>query len=379
MNFARKRNPYYYNLNNNNFQRKKGKKAENEDDQNSFNQKVLDSIIDDNEEQFTELISQIGDTSKFNGIFRMTNYKMPSILRNNPTYALLCAFFNAEKCYNALSMFFANGLESEEIKKTDDYGRGPMHFACAGGSLNIIRELFQHNYSLNDTDNEGCLPSHYAAMTGNMDVFRYLWMKGADLISPTSIVSRMTPLHVSSLYGNLNIVTFICETVLQSTDSKDDDQNQHKNENDQKDLKNAIFTGFHHRYCKYSTPLHLACEGGHEDIVRYFLSMKELSDIQINSLDHSSRTPLNVACKNGSIGCVKAIVETGKVLKTKRKRKHYPLIDASSCGYLDIVTFLLKQKGVDIQQENSQRMNSLTAAIINNHIDRTWCIKELQR
>lgn len=362
MNFTKKLNPWL--INNNYTRRSKKNKAE-EESLNAYNQKILDLIIDDEDDKFIEIVSQVGDIKQINRTFSMTNYKMPNILRNNPTYASLCAFFNSEKCYNSLSMLFPAGQESEEMKQTDDFGRGPIHFACAGGNLNIIRELEQHEYSLNEADNEGCLPSHYAAMNGHLDVFKYLWVKGADLISSSS-KTHMTPLHVASLYGHLNIVKFICETVVGSKSGDDEKENK-------KELMN--FAGFHNIYCKYSTPIHLACEGGHEDVLNYLLSIKDLADIQINSLDNKSRTPLNVACKNGSLSCVKALVNTGKALKKMKNRKHYPLIDASAGGFLDIILFLLKNK-VDIHQVSSQKIDAITAAVINDHINVVKCLIE---
>lgn len=353
---------------NDNFTGKKNKTDEVENMQNELNQKILDSIIDDNEDEFTEAITQSGDMNKINKVFEMTNYKFPRIMKSKPTYASLCAFFGARNCLNALSMLVPSGFDSDEIKKTDDFGRSLIHFACAGGSIDIIRELDQSNYSLNDVDSEGCKPSHYAAMAGNLDIFKYLWMKGADLVSSSNQYNKMTPLHVASLYGNLNIVKFICENVV--------DENSSKKNNDQNDDQNKLnprffnFYGFHKNYCKFSTPLHLACEGGHEDVLRYLLTKKELIEIQLNSLDRSSRTPLLVACKNGSIGCLKALVEYDQnLLKQKKNRKHNALIDAAAGGYLDIVTFLLKQKEIKIDHTNSQKLDALTVAVKNQHFD----------
>lgn len=364
MNFTAHNTRY---LINNYYNRRNKNTKENSDNQNSINQKILDTIIDDDDEQFTEIISQSSDTGNYNKTFKMTNYKFPLILSSEPTYASLCAYFSAEKCLDALSMLASAGLESSEIKQPDNFGRNPIHFACAGGSLSIIRKLDQAHFSLNEKDSEECLPSHYAAMAGNLDIFKYLWMKGADLISASNQYNKMTPLHVASLYGNLNIVKFICETVVGEDETNTND--------DQKQLKLMNFAGFHNRYCKFSTPLHLACEGGHEDILRYLLTKKELIDVQLESLDRSSRTPLLVACKNGSLGCVKALIEYDRnLLKGKKNRKHVPLIDAAGNGYLDIVSFLLKQKEIAVDQINSQKLDAIMTAVRNDRLNVVKCL-----
>ena len=222
MNFARKIYNYQYNHHYNATKKEKDSKSK-EENQNSYNQAILDSIIDDDDNKLSELVAQTGNVSDMNQTFVMTNYKFPRIMSNKPSYASLCAYFCAEKCLELLSMLAPEGLESEQIKKTDDFGRSIIHFACAGGSLKIIRELDQSGYSFDIKDKEGCLPSHYAAMSGHIDVIKYLWAKGADLLSGSNNFGSMTPLHVACLYGNLDVVKFICETVVGDDDGLNDD------------------------------------------------------------------------------------------------------------------------------------------------------------
>lgn len=373
MNFARKIYNYQYNHHYNAAKKEKDSKSK-EENQNSYNQAILDSIIDDDDNKLSELVAQAGNVSDMNQTFVMTNYKFPRIMSNKPSYASLCAYFCAEKCLELLSMLEPEGLESEQIKKTDDFGRSIIHFACAGGSLKIIRELDQSGYSFDIKDKEGCLPSHYAAMAGHIDVIKYLWAKGADLLSGSNNFGSMTPLHVACLYGNLDVVKFICETVV-----GDDDGLNDNNENDNSEkcasLKKILnFTSFYHRYCKNSTPLHLACEGGHADILNYLLSKKDLVATQINSLDYSSCTPLLVACQNGSLECIKSLISTGDVQLDMKKRRHLPLIDAAAAGHIDIVKYLINTKGINIYRENSQKIDALRAAVINDNFDIVKCL-----
>ena len=101
--------------------------TEQDDAKNQFNQKILDSILDDNEDQFAQLLTEsCNDLTSINRRFKMTNYKMPLFLWNNPTYASLCACFGAEKCFNTLTMLLPAGTSSEEMKKIDDCKRSPM-------------------------------------------------------------------------------------------------------------------------------------------------------------------------------------------------------------------------------------------------------------
>lgn len=331
----------------------KAASKEKEEAQNIKNQKILDSILDDDESNFSELISEmITHPTDANGTFSLTNYKIPDFLADKPPYASVCACFGSEKCFNSISMLLPAGTFSEEMKKVDGCNRSAIHFACIGGNLSIIRELEQAGFDINCKDSNGYLPSHYAAMFGNIDVIRYLWTKGGDILSysnETFFQHSMRPIEVACLYGNLEIVKFICETVLT------------------KKLQVSDFFSAN----KFSTPMHFACIGGHDNIVKYFLQNPEYSKWQINALDQNSRNPLLCACHNGSLNCIKAILNhgNGKINLSRKGRKHLPLVDAAEGGFLDIVQFLLNQKGVNIKQQTSQGISAIDAAVDNDHLD----------
>lgn len=283
--------------------------------QNCFNAKILDSTVDDNKEKFIELISQIANNdSDPNKTLIMTKYKLPKILSSHPSYASLCAFFCSEKCFTTLTMLYPEGLSSKSFKKKDDYERTLFHFACAGGSLSTIRELFQEGFDINATDSDGYVPSHYSAMTGTIDVFKYLWSKGANVLRKGFFCT--SPLDIACLYGNLEIVKFIIEKVNPEEISS--------------------LAKYQFKY-GFNTPLHFACEGGHSEVVDYFLSLKNYPKKLINIVDLKRQTPLSVACQNGSLKCVKSSILKGKASVTSSSKKNLSLIDAYSGGYVDIV------------------------------------------
>lgn len=320
-----------------------------EEFQNTINTKILDSIIDDDEEKFTELVLQIkGENSNPNKELFITNYKFPEILSYRPTFASVCALFNAEKCFSSLSTLCPEGPSSENFKKADIKKRSPIHFACFGGNMNIIRQLYQFGFNLEEMDEDGFQPSHYAAMSGNLDVIKYLLTKGAvDLIH----VYRTTPLSIACLYGHINIVKFYYENP---------------------DLNCHIFPIKEVNYKNKKTSLfHLACEGGHDDVLNYILSNNiEYAKKHVKKTDYLSRTPMNVACQNGSLSCIKLLVNFDNFnFNSESYKKHVSLIDAVEGGFLDVVQFLLKQKTIDINMKNSNDLTALNVAIIKNQID----------
>lgn len=322
-----------------------------DDNKNAINQKILDAILDDNDTEFSELISQITtEDPNPNQRFMMTKYKLPRILSARPTYASLCALFAAEKCFTTLSLLCPDGPSSENFKKTDYYYRSPIHFACIGGSLNIIRELFQAGFDLNARDAEKMMPCHYSALAGTTDVLKYIWSKGGEILHHDDLL--MSPLHVSCLYGTLNVLKFICEKV---------------------DTKGDILSDEYRNCSRFSrvfyTPLHLACVNGNADVVRYILRNKEIAKKQVNAVDHETRTPLLISCQNGSLECVKCLVKFEGVRFYSIGKRYIALIEAAAGGYADIVTFLLHQKGVDVKEVNSKKLTALDVAILNGHVE----------
>ena len=272
----------------------------------------------------------------------MTNYSLPFILRSKPTYLSLCAFFNSEKCFTRFSMEIKDGLSSPVLQKKDYDKRSPIHYACAGGNLNIIRMLYDAEYDLNAQDVDGLLPSHFSAITGTVDSMKYLFMKGGNIFGSNQI--PITPFQVACLYGNLEIVKFFCEEL---------------------DKKDEILNEFIHlRGFDSITPLHLACEGGHDKIVNYILSKKEYAQKQVFEIDSERRTPLIVACQNGFLECVKLLVNFGVLSKSSQSG----LIDAASSGYADIVIYLLQQKEVNVKEFNSDNLTALEAAVMNGRL-----------
>lgn len=322
-----------------------------DDPNNAFNQGVLDSIIDDDESQFREIVSPFPGWEKGpNQKFSMTNYKIPELISNNPTYASLCALFGAEKCFSTLAMICPDGISSEQFRQKDNKDRSPIHFACAGGNLNIVRMLYEANYNLNMEDYYGYKPAHYSAMAGTTDIMKYLWTKGANILDKLKYV--MSPFQVACLYGNLDIIKLICESI---------------------DQDDKVLNECHHiKYFEnkaFLTPLHFACEGGHSNVVDYLLSKnKEIGKKHLTLVDHESRTPLEIACQNGFLECVKSLVKFG-ALSLDLEKSQTALFDACANGFPDIVTFLLRQKEININKVNSNDMTALEIAVINGQLE----------
>lgn len=311
---------------------------------NSFNEKILDFIIDDDDENFSQLILPlISVKSDTNIRFSLTSYRVPKLISNWPTYGSLCAFFSSEKCFNSLILLCPEGIQSEIFKEEDDYGRSILHFACFSGNLNIIRKLCQAGYDLHVTDKNGYQVSHYAAMNGQIDVLKYLLIKGIEIV--WSNENMMSPLHLACYYGQLDTIKFICEDV----------------DTEKASLVNSF---------ESKTALHFACDGGFIHVVNYLLnSYKNIVEKQINKFDYNSFTPILYACKNGSLDCVKSLVNFGNVRFNYGNRTYNPFVEAASRGHIDIIKYFINLKEVDLNASDSKGTRALKAAVDHGHFD----------
>ena len=311
---------------------------------NSLNEKILNCILDDDEENFSQLmIPIISSKTDINMRFALNDYKIPNILSYWPTFASLCAFFTAEKCFNSLILLCPDGIQNEIFKKEDDYGRTILHFACFGGNMDILRKLCQAGYDLHAVDKNGYQISHFAAMSGKIDVLKYLLIKGVEIVWNNE--NTMSPLHLACYYGNLDTVKFILENI--------DTQ------------KVSLTNGY-----KSKKALHFACDGCHVEILDYLLNnYKSIVEKQINQFDYSSFTPILYACKKGSLACVKSLIKFGNIRLNYGNRTFNPFVEASNGGHYDIIRYFLSLKEIDLKASDSKGIRALKASVDNGHFD----------
>ena len=268
-----------------------------------------------------ELIDSLSSTSE-NDHSYISKYQVPKILRNQPSLLSLCAFFRSKKCFFSLLKFYLERNEHIKINKKDNNQRSPIHFACFGGDLQIIQELIKNNEILDCNDCEGFQPIHYAAMGGNFEVITFLYQNELNMF-PCANSDSLTPLHLACQFGYYNIVRFYCEIIIPCNEI-------------------GNLTRFIARYCKNKiTPLHVACKYGQERIVNYFLSAEKFARCQIDF--NTNKSPLVCACESDSLDCVKALLNARSIFVPNEQQIVKSFNAAVLAGNLDILTFLFKK------------------------------------
>ena len=108
------------------------------------------------------------------------------------------------------------------------------------------------------------------------------------------------------------------------------------------------------------TPLNLACEKGHVDVVNALLST---DGIDINQSKSGGSTPLHIACLYGHLNVVNALLRIDGIdLNQSNVNRETPLYIACEEGYLDVVNALISMDGIDINQANISGMTPLAIA-----------------
>lgn len=161
---------------------------------------LLAAIRKDDCEAFNEEVSNL---DSINHKMQMYGTDTPWILINEPTVAQVCAFFGAVNCFQSIQDLGA------DLSIKDQNNRSLIHFAAAGGKIDILRLIDTKICDIKATDIEGNSPAHYAAKFGKNDVFNWLWTHGAEINARNN--RGATPFFWACGNGNVELIKFLLE------------------------------------------------------------------------------------------------------------------------------------------------------------------------
>jgi ankyrin repeat protein len=124
------------------------------------------------------------------------------ILSSAPTLLQVSAFFGSSRCFRYLFTMSAN------YRTVDAAGCSILHFASAGGSLELLSMLQSTDLDWAKCDRAGNSCVHYAAMFNHLNIVAWLWATCMlDLMVRNK--RRMTPLHIAAMNGSGDAVRFL--------------------------------------------------------------------------------------------------------------------------------------------------------------------------
>ena len=246
-------------------------------------------------------------------------------------------------------------------------GRSPFHIACSSGHLDVVKNMIsEYGCDVMALDSNGSTPLHIAALSGREEVVRELVSNYKCPVDCVCSLYGETPLHKAAKEGHgsvvrLLLVEFGADAAIASnygvTALDLAALNGHVN------LIVSCFERTAHVKLRFGrTPLHMACEGGHLDVVRILVSEH---GCDIMARDSDGDTPLHIAALAGREEVVKELItEFGCTPHIKGKYGNTPLHNACGGGHLDVVRILVSEHGCDIMARDSDGDTPLNIAAL---------------
>ena len=185
----------------------------------------------------------------------------------------------------------------------------PLHYAAVCGLQVIAKSLVVEHGHVDSRDfYDDLTPLHVASSYGYIEVVRILVEQGADMTAQDN--HQRTPLHAASGEGRVDVARFLVEHGADATAL---------------DMQGWI-------------PLHWASLCGHVEVARFFIE----HGVDPTTRGYDGRTPLHWASTAGSLDVVRFLIEHGADVTARASDGRTSLHVASEEGNVKVARFLLE-------------------------------------
>ncbi|XP_067660126.1 putative ankyrin repeat protein RF_0381 [Haliotis asinina] len=264
------------------------------------------------------------------------------------TPAMNAALYKRKEAFDLLVKAGADLLLMNDLEQTI------LHVACQGGNIVIIKYLIKREIvDIDSRDVDGWTAVMHAASDGRKDVFDVLVKAGANLSLVNS--NNESILHLACVEENVEIVKYLMKRDIVDINSQDINgwtPIMHAVSGGHKDVFDVFLEAgadLSHVSHKKENILHLACDGGNTEIVKYLVKQ---DIVDLNSQDVNGWTPLMFAAYAGDAEVFGVLVEAGGDMSQVCNDKENILHMACRGGNVKIVKYLLTHDIVDIDSQD---------------------------
>ncbi|XP_048250455.1 ankyrin repeat domain-containing protein 50-like isoform X2 [Haliotis rufescens] len=259
--------------------------------------------------------------------------------------------------------------EGADVSLVDDNGSNILHVACLGGHVDIVKYVLSQKVSdMNGRGQYGRTPLMVAAEKGHRQVFDLLVREGADVSLVDDDGNNI--LHMACIGGHVDMVKYVLSQRVADINSR--------GQYGRTPLMVAAEKGHRQVFdllvrggadvslvgVDRKNILHVACLGGHVDMVKYVLSQK-VADM--NGRGTYGRTPVMMAAEKGHRQVCDLLVREGADVSLVGVDRNNILHMACLGGHVDIVKYVLSQQDADMNGRGQYGRTPLMMAAVKGH------------
>lgn len=304
------------------------------------------------------------------------------MLMNHPTSLQIAAFYGAEKCYFYLrstpkyikikedlfqTIHFAaaggnvnilNDLLSSgsNVNAPDPHKNTPLHIAAKYSHLNACHTLIENGANIGALNSEDSTPAHLAAANGRIDILKLFYqkgdrMKGINLIGWCPLFYAIKNVHkeaalflVEKDCFNADIQTFTSLAQTAASVGLDDVVKALLEKGIQANELNHNFWGI----------IHFAAARGSSELIKYILDTYGINPFR--ELDRLNRSVAHIAAINGHLDVIKVFENTELIamMQLHDKQGKTPFMHACQFGNIDIVQYFMKSINLEAKDQNGR-------------------------